>query len=202
MVPSNVESQAPWSPSMSSIQRSLTQVLGGSSTNYPSPLSPPIEVRQPTIGMRAVPQTLSPDLQLSMYNGMKRSAHINQSATEMGNSHIFQPRRHETNIVQNFDQAQIFPLSPETSYEELNAPLPHRHTSLLHLAVASGNADTLRLLLQNLDISTDSKDAFGYTALERAVLQGRTDLVAILLDHARSDDEAFVLSTAVMSNKS
>lgn len=64
--------------------------------------------------------------------------------------------------------------------------------TLLHLAIASGNAGTLQLLLHNLDISTSKKDAAGYTPLQRAVMGGRTDLVAILLEYGAdlaSDDE-------------
>ncbi|KAK8076209.1 hypothetical protein PG994_003481 [Apiospora phragmitis] len=56
-------------------------------------------------------------------------------------------------------------------------------TSLLHLAVAGGHVDTLRLLLQRLDAAAlNARDDRGYTALECAVMEGRTDLVALLLE--------------------
>ncbi|KAK8091783.1 hypothetical protein PG997_002144 [Apiospora hydei] len=56
--------------------------------------------------------------------------------------------------------------------------------SLLHLAVAGGHVDTLRLLLQRLDPEAlSARDDRGYTALECAVMEGRTDLVALLLEH-------------------
>ncbi|ETS84531.1 hypothetical protein PFICI_02556 [Pestalotiopsis fici W106-1] len=54
---------------------------------------------------------------------------------------------------------------------------------LLHLAVESGQFDTLRLLLQRYDISINAKDNSGYTALQRAVILGRTDMVSVLLEH-------------------
>ncbi|KAK6086188.1 hypothetical protein SCUP515_00548 [Seiridium cupressi] len=54
---------------------------------------------------------------------------------------------------------------------------------LLHLAIESGHLDTLRLLLQRFDISINAKDSSGYTALQRAVILGRTDMVSILLEH-------------------
>ncbi|KAK8120363.1 hypothetical protein PG999_004483 [Apiospora kogelbergensis] len=58
-------------------------------------------------------------------------------------------------------------------------------TSLLHLAVAGGHIDTLRLLLQRLDPAAfNARDERGYTALEFAVMEGRTDLVALLLEHS------------------
>ncbi|KAK8123761.1 hypothetical protein PG999_003679 [Apiospora kogelbergensis] len=56
--------------------------------------------------------------------------------------------------------------------------------SLLHLAVGGGHIDTLRLLLQRLDAAAlNARDERGYTALECAVMEGRTDLVALLLEH-------------------
>ncbi|KAK6223363.1 hypothetical protein LQW54_000480 [Pestalotiopsis sp. IQ-011] len=54
---------------------------------------------------------------------------------------------------------------------------------LLHLAVESGQLDTLRLLVQRYDISIDAKDSAGYTALQRAIILGRTDMVSVLLGH-------------------
>ncbi|KAM0716790.1 hypothetical protein Q7P37_008235 [Cladosporium fusiforme] len=71
--------------------------------------------------------------------------------------------------------------TPPPSYGDPGLTFPHRGSSLLHLAVASGNADTLRILLQYTVTST--RDIAGYTPLERAVLAGRTDLVKILLEH-------------------
>ncbi|KAK8015929.1 hypothetical protein PG991_008817 [Apiospora marii] len=67
----------------------------------------------------------------------------------------------------------------------MNAPAASpQPTSLLHLAVAGGHVDTLRLLLQRLDPEAlNARDDRGYTALECAVMEGRTDLVAVLLEH-------------------
>jgi ankyrin repeat protein len=75
---------------------------------------------------------------------------------------------------------------------EAKGSLNDRRSSLLHLAIASGSAETLRFLLQNMEIFTSKRDAAGFTPLERAVVSGRTDMVAILLDHGvdlASDDE-------------
>ncbi|KAK6863686.1 hypothetical protein PG995_000214 [Apiospora arundinis] len=71
----------------------------------------------------------------------------------------------------------------------LTAPPPSRikppasEGSLLHLAVSSGHLDTLQLLLRHGAEPIDAKDSEGYTALQRAVMSGRTDLVGALLQH-------------------
>ncbi|KAI1384217.1 uncharacterized protein F4822DRAFT_63876 [Hypoxylon trugodes] len=62
------------------------------------------------------------------------------------------------------------------SFPETTAPL-------LHFAVAGGHIDTLRLLLQRYDVNVNSRDNAGYTALQRAVMAGRTDMAATLLEH-------------------
>ena len=65
--------------------------------------------------------------------------------------------------------------------------------SLIHLAVAAGNANTLRLLLQDLTLPLNKRDHAGYTPLQRAVMSGRTDLVTVLLEHGAgtaTDDES------------
>jgi len=58
-----------------------------------------------------------------------------------------------------------------------------RSSSLLHLAVAGGHASVLKMLLQRCDIPVDARDAAGYTALQRAVFAGRSEMVALLLEH-------------------
>lgn len=63
-----------------------------------------------------------------------------------------------------------------SSFPETTAPL-------LHFAVAGGHIDTLRLLLQRYDVNVNSRDNAGYTALQRAVMAGRTDMAAMLLEH-------------------
>lgn len=74
----------------------------------------------------------------------------------------------------------------QTSSAMINVPATSpQPTSLLHLAVAGGHVDTLRLLLQRLDPGAlNARDDRGYTALECAVMEGRTDLVAVLLEHS------------------
>ncbi|KAI1445966.1 hypothetical protein F5Y02DRAFT_417577 [Annulohypoxylon stygium] len=62
-----------------------------------------------------------------------------------------------------------------SSFPETTAPL-------LHFAVAGGHIDTLRLLLQRYDVNVNGRDNAGYTALQRAVMAGRTDMAALLLE--------------------
>ncbi|KAK7972472.1 hypothetical protein PG988_006606 [Apiospora saccharicola] len=64
--------------------------------------------------------------------------------------------------------------------------LPETTAPLLHMAVAGGSMDTLRLLLQRYDVAIDGFDAQGYTPLQRAVMTGRTDMVGVLLEHGAS----------------
>ncbi|KAH9894682.1 hypothetical protein F4778DRAFT_784108 [Xylariomycetidae sp. FL2044] len=65
--------------------------------------------------------------------------------------------------------------SPSSSFPETTAPL-------LHFAVAGGHVDTLRLLLQRHDVNLNGRDHSGYTALQKAVMSGRTDMAAMLLE--------------------
>jgi ankyrin repeat protein len=60
---------------------------------------------------------------------------------------------------------------------------PRQQTSILHLSVASGNCEILKMLLQADDIDIDLEDSQGYTPLQRAVMAGRADIVAILLEY-------------------
>ncbi|KAK8059036.1 hypothetical protein PG994_009484 [Apiospora phragmitis] len=64
--------------------------------------------------------------------------------------------------------------------------LPETSAPLLHLAVAGGSMDTLRLLLQRYDVAINGLDAQGYTPLQRAVMTGRTEMVGVLLEHGAS----------------
>ncbi|KAF2998033.1 hypothetical protein E8E14_003146 [Neopestalotiopsis sp. 37M] len=73
---------------------------------------------------------------------------------------------------------------------------------LLHLAVESGQLDTLRLLLQRYDISINAKDNSGYTALQRAVMLGRTDMVSVLLEHGADISGSHGLSSHGLSLRS
>ncbi|KAB8224744.1 hypothetical protein BDV33DRAFT_199416 [Aspergillus novoparasiticus] len=102
----------------------------------------------------------------------------------IGDSNISQRPGSQGKLSQGFGRIQTQSPSPLKSENGEPGPSPSRgQTSLLHLAVASGNADTLRLLLRDYRMSTRKRDATGYTPLQRAVLCGRTDLVSILLEH-------------------
>ena len=63
------------------------------------------------------------------------------------------------------------------------AQQPRPHTSILHLSIASGNCDILKMLLQADEIYIDEEDSAGYTPLQRAIMAGRADMVALLLEH-------------------
>ncbi|KAI8629010.1 hypothetical protein F5Y19DRAFT_104714 [Xylariaceae sp. FL1651] len=65
---------------------------------------------------------------------------------------------------------------------DMPKPLPETTAPLLHFAVAGGNVETLRLLLQRHDVNINGRDNSGYTALQRAVMCGRTDMAAMLLE--------------------
>lgn len=54
---------------------------------------------------------------------------------------------------------------------------------LLHLAVASGDISTLRLLLEVIDLPIDERDSAGYTPLQRAVASGQPHVASVLLEH-------------------
>ncbi|KAK1754458.1 hypothetical protein QBC47DRAFT_414422 [Echria macrotheca] len=60
---------------------------------------------------------------------------------------------------------------------------PDASEPLIHLAVAHGNLHTLRFLLRDCHVPVDMRDKAGYTPLQRAVITGRTDMVALLIQH-------------------
>lgn len=57
-------------------------------------------------------------------------------------------------------------------------------TSLLHLAVAGNHVETLQVLLQDRRVVIDEKDNEGFTALQRAVMHGRSEAVKLLLERS------------------
>jgi ankyrin repeat protein len=73
--------------------------------------------------------------------------------------------------------------SPSGAAEMLPLPLPRPTESLLHLSIAGGHLEILKLLLQHVEISIDEKDSAGFTPLQRAVISGREDMVVILLEY-------------------
>jgi hypothetical protein len=74
---------------------------------------------------------------------------------------------------------------------EMTKPLPETTAPLLHFAIASGQIDTLRFLLTRSNVAVNARDNAGYTPLQRAIANGRTDMAAILLEHGASVDEEF-----------
>ncbi|KAI1323567.1 hypothetical protein F5Y16DRAFT_336442 [Xylariaceae sp. FL0255] len=71
---------------------------------------------------------------------------------------------------------------------DIPKPVPETTAPLLHFAVAGGNIETLRLLLQRYDVNINGRDNSGYTALQRAVMSGRTDIAAMLLERGATVD--------------
>ncbi|KAI0466665.1 hypothetical protein F4859DRAFT_296508 [Xylaria cf. heliscus] len=77
--------------------------------------------------------------------------------------------------------------------------LPETTAPLLHFAIVGGNVDTLRLLLQRHDVNINGKDNSGYSALQRAVMCGRTDMAAMLLERgaAVEGDDSWRIQSAI-----
>lgn len=61
--------------------------------------------------------------------------------------------------------------------------LPDSNAPILHLAVAGGHIDTLRIILKQCNVSVNIRDSAGYTPLQRAIIHGHTDIVELLLQH-------------------
>jgi len=61
--------------------------------------------------------------------------------------------------------------------------LPDANAPILHLAVAGGHIDTLRIILKQCNVSVNVRDSAGYTPLQRAIINGHTDIVELLLKH-------------------
>jgi hypothetical protein len=58
---------------------------------------------------------------------------------------------------------------------------PDASASLLHLAVASGHLETVRLLIRHKKYSMLERDSEGYTPIQLAIVLGMTDIVALFL---------------------
>ncbi|KAF3480035.1 uncharacterized protein GIQ15_07011 [Arthroderma uncinatum] len=59
-----------------------------------------------------------------------------------------------------------------------------RPTSLLHMAVAGNHIETIKVLLQDDRVMIDDEDSDGFTALQRAVMSGKSEIVKLLLEHS------------------
>lgn len=77
------------------------------------------------------------------------------------------------------------PMSPSAAPSVSLTPAlqPSPRSSILHLSISSGNCEILKMLLQDDEIYIDEKDSAGFTPLQRAVMAGRADMVAVLLEH-------------------
>jgi hypothetical protein len=167
-----------------------------SGANFLSLPSSPSQNRQSTVTMEGLAAAFGGNGEFRINDMINSGERTQPTTTTVENGYSFPSSGTDFNRFQPLNKSQSFPppTTPPTTKmtcDKASASPPHGHTNLLHLAVASWNADTLRLVLENIDIATDVRDAFGFTALERAVLQGRTDLVAVLLDHGTditSDD--------------
>ncbi|KAK7911862.1 hypothetical protein PG985_014343 [Apiospora marii] len=64
--------------------------------------------------------------------------------------------------------------------------VPDANASLLHLAVAGGNLETVRLIVKHKQSMMYERDSKGYTPIQLAILAGLTDIVAIFLENGGS----------------
>lgn len=64
--------------------------------------------------------------------------------------------------------------------------VPDANASLLHLAVAGGHLETVRLIVKHKHYLMHERDSKGYTPLQLAILAGLTDIVALFLENGRS----------------
>ncbi|KJZ78552.1 hypothetical protein HIM_01943 [Hirsutella minnesotensis 3608] len=77
-----------------------------------------------------------------------------------------------------------------TTYEDFDFEIAElvsksrQSTSLLHIAVAGNHIDTIKVLLQDERVMIDDKDSDGFTPLQRAVMQGASEIVTLLLEHS------------------
>jgi hypothetical protein len=60
---------------------------------------------------------------------------------------------------------------------------PDASASLLHLAVASGHVETVRLLIRHKKYLMMERDSEGYTPVQLAIVLGMTDIVALFLQN-------------------
>jgi len=128
--------------------------------NSPRPVTlQQIEFWQPKNCQRTVRETPAPSL--SMEDGIRSNGMLPQSPADLS----------------------------ATTYEDfafdvagsVNKSL--QSTSLLHMAVAGNHVDTLKVLLQNERVMVDELDSDGFTPLQRAVMQGKSEIVQLLLEY-------------------
>ncbi|KAH8681840.1 hypothetical protein BX600DRAFT_544330 [Xylariales sp. PMI_506] len=180
-------SSSPWPQAQRSGSCDSLQVPGVSASPSPLLLDPSAQntllaLSPASFSLYQNPEEMSlphPDASFSLDDGMVPRAtyptppHSDISAASSWSG--FDVKQHGRN-----GSGSSTPMSSLNSSEfcpsETNAPL-------LHLAVAGGHLDTLKLLLQRMDMSVNTKDSSGYTPLQRAVMSGRTDMVMLLLEH-------------------
>ncbi|KAK6857739.1 hypothetical protein PG995_005438 [Apiospora arundinis] len=156
----------------------------------PSPPNEPWAAKHGIISLSGNPTPAQPQ----QAHGRETAEHGTQPYTQQLTSPEITPIAEATNsqplqmrLLVIVDKEAPIPREVSSTGEEAKAEEGRTSppsTSLLHLAVAGGHIDTLRLLLQRLDPAAfNARDEQGYTALEFAVMEGRTDLVALLLEH-------------------
>jgi hypothetical protein len=70
-------------------------------------------------------------------------------------------------------------------------PGPRRQSvSLLHMAIAGNHIDVVKVLLQDDRVVVDAPDNNGLTPLQRAVTEGKSEIVRLLLEHSAPRDFA------------
>ncbi|KAI1190672.1 hypothetical protein F5B17DRAFT_438041 [Nemania serpens] len=140
-----------------------------------APQASPIDVHVPQGVMM-----MAPDSQMPVY-----SSHFDLHP-HPEEFHYPSPPHMDDAPVWQMPTADGMPRTPsESSLGGRAAPrsLPDANAPILHLAVAGGHIDTLRIILKQCNVSVNVRDSAGYTPLQRAIINGHTDIVELLLKH-------------------
>ncbi|PVI05769.1 hypothetical protein DM02DRAFT_650441 [Periconia macrospinosa] len=96
--------------------------------------------------------------------------------------------RRETPNMDDIPSSSLFPLPPPAATTSNCRPeiAPDVNASLLHLAVASGQLETVRLIIKHNNYLILERDSKGYTPIQLAIMSGLTDIVELLLENGGS----------------
>jgi hypothetical protein len=121
----------------------------------------------PTDPLMIMPQLLSP-------RSRPRSNTTSDKSPPYPSPPVVTADMNEFTDVMSRPRARRAPSSSDGSMPDANEPL-------VHLAIAGGQLETLRFLLADGHVSVNVRDSAGYTPLQRAVMSGRTAMVALLI---------------------
>ena len=170
-----------WQPTSAANDRRESLQVGAMSTSS-SPLLP-----RESFSMCSSPEEVS-------YLHSKPAAYAPMDDSMAPGSHVYPPPPDSTEM----HHPHSSPLAASAGFHHLSTvnelpevvasspgsgkSIPETTAPLLHFAIASGQIDTLRLLLARPDINLNGRDNTGYTPLQRAVCNGRTGMAALLLE--------------------